>query len=628
MCLRRFYRNCVRAEAYHAAPNGVYRTFTSDELDAFISDEDRTEALESRKEEALNILADMSFMIEQMKADVRVILPQCDELFSAGSTAISKRETSLKIGSSASQQLQALLNSCIEKLQQRINSELPTLPYKQLKDAKDALASTVADLTRDGEAPRLMTYSARLRKTPGQFFTGNVQPAMRRATTVVADKGIREAVRVSSSYVSGLWARLNGLGGSAADSLPFGMQLPASCAGDVSREIDELGVRIDKLEKKLVEVSKAREQRLRNASIELRAVMAYEMQDMDQEVMNVGRELALCTLEVQVEYVYVALEDEALQILDVEPSGAGEERGDGYAARLQRLAPRRGSTQELSILVAEYALLCGRLAALWDAFRARENLPALMPTFDEELKRLAFEIPDMRMRLGIPDQDVFSSSGFSLRKLQLALKESLVKVNDGADFFVLGVKMLGSDLAYSARLFGRASLGNTLKPREVSALRRTLVDILTFIPFTIILIIPLTPLGHVLVFGFIQRYFPNFFPSQFNTKRQDLVKRHDELRQQLARAQEAANNAEDEQELEQAMAAVARLNPPGLPMLGDDNSIRLPGQDRSMAGSTPGQAGKTSAKDALDDLKKKVEEAKVSAMTYNSDEDGDSGMQH
>ncbi len=63
----------------------------------------------------------------------------------------------------------------------------------------------------------------------------------------------------------------------------------------------------------------------------------------------------------------------------------------------------------------------------------------------------------------------------------------------------------------------------------MTALRRTARDILTFIPFTIILIIPLTPLGHVLVFGFIQRYFPGFFPSQFTKQRQEIMMRYEEL---------------------------------------------------------------------------------------------------
>lgn len=53
--------------------------------------------------------------------------------------------------------------------------------------------------------------------------------------------------------------------------------------------------------------------------------------------------------------------------------------------------------------------------------------------------------------------------------------------------------------------------------------RRTFKDVITLIPFVIILIIPLSPVGHVLVFGAIQRFFPNFFPSCFTEQRQNLL---------------------------------------------------------------------------------------------------------
>ena len=39
----------------------------------------------------------------------------------------------------------------------------------------------------------------------------------------------------------------------------------------------------------------------------------------------------------------------------------------------------------------------------------------------------------------------------------------------------------------------------------------------------IILIIPLTPIGHVLIFGAIQRFYPDFFPSCFTEQRQNLL---------------------------------------------------------------------------------------------------------
>jgi hypothetical protein len=58
---------------------------------------------------------------------------------------------------------------------------------------------------------------------------------------------------------------------------------------------------------------------------------------------------------------------------------------------------------------------------------------------------------------------------------------------------------------------------------QVMALRRTARDLLTFVPFAVILIAPLTPVGHVLIFSFLQKYFPGFFPSQFTSRRQELM---------------------------------------------------------------------------------------------------------
>ncbi len=70
-----------------------------------------------------------------------------------------------------------------------------------------------------------------------------------------------------------------------------------------------------------------------------------------------------------------------------------------------------------------------------------------------------------------------------------------------------------------------ASLRCCFARTQVMALRRTARDVLTFIPFAVILIAPLTPVGHVLIFSFLQKYFPGFFPSQFTTRRQELMTR-------------------------------------------------------------------------------------------------------
>lgn len=100
--------------------------------------------------------------------------------------------------------------------------------------------------------------------------------------------------------------------------------------------------------------------------------------------------------------------------------------------------------------------------------RQEQRLALLMPAFDEEVRSLAGQISESRLRVGIPDQDVFGGTGFSMRKLQLQTRDAAVSVQEGVDFFVLGVRMLFTDCGYSGRLFGRATFGATLKAREVS----------------------------------------------------------------------------------------------------------------------------------------------------------------
>ena len=68
-----------------------------------------------------------------------------------------------------------------------------------------------------------------------------------------------------------------------------------------------------------------------------------------------------------------------------------------------------------------------------------------------------------------------------------------------------------------------ASARRRPEPRLFPSCSRTFKDVVTFIPFVIILLIPLSPVGHVLVFGAIQRFFPEFFPSCFTEQRQNLL---------------------------------------------------------------------------------------------------------
>lgn len=131
------------------------------------------------------------------------------------------------------------------------------------------------------------------------------------------------------------------------------------------------------------------------------------------------------------------------------------------------------------------------------------------------------QVTDFKRRLGI-DYYVTGLT-FDREAIQRFLADLLEKTKSGLLFYVKGVELLWNDIIYSLRLIGRALQGYTLQPREVRTLRRSFKDIITFIPFVIILLIPLSPIGHVLVFGAIQRVFPDFFPSCFTEARQNLL---------------------------------------------------------------------------------------------------------
>lgn len=60
---------------------------------------------------------------------------------------------------------------------------------------------------------------------------------------------------------------------------------------------------------------------------------------------------------------------------------------------------------------------------------------------------------------GCSDQDVFGGQGLSLARTRLQLDEGLAKVREGVVFLGRGVKLLGSDVGNSGRLFWKAASG-------------------------------------------------------------------------------------------------------------------------------------------------------------------------
>ncbi|CAM9675834.1 unnamed protein product [Ectocarpus sp. 6 AP-2014] len=194
------------------------------------------------------------------------------------------------------------------------------------------------------------------------------------------------------------------------------------------------------------------------------------------------------------------------------------------------------SLSEYRLLVAEFGLLDAQLANLTKLVaeltggETEYGVDGLVVD-EDELELVSREVVDLKNRLGL---DLESPAlAVDPEKVSRYAKETYDKIKSGLDFYWTGTKILGNDVGYALTLVSKAVQGSILNPREVRTLRRTAKDCVTFIPFVIILIVPLTPVGHVLVFSFIQRFFPNFFPSTYTDRRQNLLKMYTEVEKKV-----------------------------------------------------------------------------------------------
>lgn len=634
LTLRKLYRNLLRAETMLKFPCPVYRpdsevegkSSSNNDGESKLSAEEADAERKRKIDEAVDYVAELELTADEMRMILSTLKTQSKDI----SLLFLDADPEAMIID-----LRDHVKSMYKRLVDRLTKEMPYLPFPSIAAAQAEIESRnavfrVTPLSAGGLGPELGGYQTTEEDGDGDQKQGLLKTRLGKAERFVS-RNIQPAVakvRETSpqSFIEGfqdLWKRLNGTGGDAtAEAVSSALSLPFPKAiGKDADVLEFLHDKIVELESKLQETSKIRENRVRKTDIPSRAKIASELRKLDEQVTIVSRELAIRTLQLEMEWVYECLESEAVDILGDPSASIGS---SGEPSRLDLALSRRGSTDEIALFTAEYKELATALAILVEASVHPDELLFID---DYELATLATEIPDLRMRLGIGDEIVFGGSGFSINKLQFQTRQAINTVKEGILFGGRGVRLLSGDVGAAVRLFWRALLGGTLKPREVAALRRTAKDLLTFIPFIIILILPLTPVGHVLIFGFIQRYFPGFFPSQFTSRRQDLMIKYEELKRQLTEAQIKAEAENDELEFRKMAAAAEAILSQTSRNMGVDaaqpQTSSLPSLDPSS--STSSGSVQTSsideddfegpAAEALKELEKKVAAAEDESFT-------------
>ena len=497
-------------------------------------------------EAVVNDVSDAEELTQRLERQLATLFQATKEdggdIFGRGNAAASEAAESV---------IAAKTKACARGLRRRAELLIRDgLPYKDVDEAKRAVEEATARLaaaceTTTGLGKKGIDKLPRpVAKTVERVGSGakSARGLINTGVNKLREKPL-SAASAAAAYTKGVWVRLNGGmdGGAVGTPDPRIESLP-SCAS-LSELRDARALRLASevraCDKALSEASIEREKVLNDTKGRdslSRVRLAKSIRERDDRVRDLRRAFAVRTLQLEMERILMQLEEEASE----PPSLETPDRAD-----------------EVELLAAEFGAMDAGLRKLaWMV--DTENLSSIE---DDDLTALATDVPDLKSRLGLVDRDGLSSlSPRAIReRVSRTTSESADKAREAFEFMTRGVKMLGVDIATSARFFGRAVMGSTLRPREVQTIRRTTLDVFTFVPFIVILIIPLTPVGHVLIFSFIQRYFPALFPSQFSGRRQELMKKYEELSSQLKEAEKSKEIREEDEALARAVTAVESL---------------------------------------------------------------------
>ncbi|KAJ1453512.1 hypothetical protein M885DRAFT_524225 [Pelagophyceae sp. CCMP2097] len=351
-------------------------------------------------------------------------------------------------------------------------------------------------------------------------------------------EGALAGARSATAFSVDLWRRINGVGEDHGGEVKPGLE-QGGTEGVVLQRIAERARRADICADYAARKSKAFdaavEQALKVASAESDANATSELPSLslraslrraDAHMVAARGSATLAALELAMELSCRLLEDEVTS--------------EAYRG------PGRASSRRV---VAEFALLDAQLAAL-----SRDARSVGWAVLRPELELISREIRDFATRLGALSDFEFAHllepiadaplatlrtadqrsdpTKFStwtaklpsaLAQVTLGADKTMAQVRRGLAFYFDGTRLLAADVSFCASLVAKALFeGETLGARDVRVLRRTVKDLTTAVPFIIILIIPLTPVGHIFVFSAIQRFFPDFFPSCYTERRQNL----------------------------------------------------------------------------------------------------------
>ncbi|XP_057777983.1 uncharacterized protein LOC130996699 isoform X2 [Salvia miltiorrhiza] len=156
----------------------------------------------------------------------------------------------------------------------------------------------------------------------------------------------------------------------------------------------------------------------------------------------------------------------------------------------------------------------------------RSELMELEKRVQKSANRFEFEEDEIQVKGDLSsygNDDKFTKL-VHIEKKDGLIEKSLDKLKETSTDVLQGTQLLAIDTAAALGLLRRVLIGDELTEKEKQALRRTLTDLASVIPIGVLMLIPVTAVGHAAMLAAIQRYVPSLIPSTYGPERLDLLR--------------------------------------------------------------------------------------------------------
>ncbi|XP_061964987.1 uncharacterized protein LOC133689213 isoform X3 [Populus nigra] len=145
----------------------------------------------------------------------------------------------------------------------------------------------------------------------------------------------------------------------------------------------------------------------------------------------------------------------------------------------------------------------------------------------------------------VTDNDEAASSQLiQVEMSENIIEKSLVKLKETSTDVLQGTQLLGIDVAAAMGFLKRVLIGDELTEKEKKVLLRTLTDLASVVPIGVLMLLPVTAVGHAAMLAAIQRYVPALIPSTYGAERLDLLRQLEKVKEMETSDLDAKENGE------------------------------------------------------------------------------------